>query len=49
MLEYIGYPEAAKGVEAAVVQTITSKEVTRDLGGNLTTTAAGDAICAAMK
>ena len=49
MLEYIGYPEAAKGVEAAVVQTITSKEVTRDLGGNLTTTAAGDAICEAMK
>jgi 3-isopropylmalate dehydrogenase len=49
MLEYVGYPQAAKGIENAVIQTIAAKEVTRDLGGNLSTTAAGDAICAAMK
>jgi isocitrate/isopropylmalate dehydrogenase len=49
MLDYIGYKEAAQGVEAAVVQTINNKEVTRDLGGTLSTTDAGDAICSAMK
>lgn len=49
MLEYIGYTEAAKGIENAVIQTIVTKQVTRDLGGNLSTTAAGDAICEAMK
>jgi len=49
MLDYIGYPEAAKGIEKAVIQTIATKQVTRDLGGSLTTTAAGDAICSAMK
>ena len=49
MLDYVGYPEAAKGIEKAVIQTIAAKEVTRDLGGSLTTTAAGDAICSAMK
>jgi 3-isopropylmalate dehydrogenase len=49
MLDYIGYPEAAKGIENAVIQTIAAKQVTRDLGGSLTTTAAGDAICSAMK
>jgi isocitrate/isopropylmalate dehydrogenase len=49
MLDYIGYPEAAKGVENAVIQTIAEKQVTRDLGGSLTTTAAGDTICAAIK
>jgi 3-isopropylmalate dehydrogenase len=49
MLDYIGYGEAAQGVEGAVVQTIKNKEVTRDLGGKLSTTDAGDAICSAMK
>jgi 3-isopropylmalate dehydrogenase len=49
MLDYIGYPEAAKGIESAVIQTLAAKQVTRDLGGNLTTTVAGDAICLAMK
>jgi len=49
LLDYIGYSDAAKGIEKAVIQTISSNDVTRDLGGNLTTTAAGDAICSAMK
>jgi 3-isopropylmalate dehydrogenase len=49
MLDYIGHKEAAKGLEAAVVQTIQTRQVTRDLGGSLTTTAAGDAISAALK
>jgi 3-isopropylmalate dehydrogenase len=49
MLDYIGYSDAAQGIETAVIQTILSKEVTRDLGGNFSTTDAGDAICSAMK
>jgi 3-isopropylmalate dehydrogenase len=48
MLDYIGYSEAANGIEKAVTQTIAAKQMTRDLGGSLTT-AAGDAICSAMK
>ena len=49
MLDYIGYLDAAEGIEKAVKQTIISKKVTRDLRGNLSTTEAGDAICSAMK
>ncbi len=49
MLDFIGYPEAAAGIEKAVVQTIAAKQVTRDLGGNLSTTDAGEAICSALK
>jgi 3-isopropylmalate dehydrogenase len=49
LLDYIGYSEAANAIEKAVIQTIAAKQVTRDLGGSLTTTAAGDALCSAMK
>lgn len=49
MLDTIGYPEAAAGIEKAVIQTISDKQVTRDLGGDLSTTAAGEAICSALK
>ena len=49
MLDFLGHNEAAKGIEKAVIQTITARQVTRDLGGNLSTTDAGDAICAAMQ
>lgn len=49
LLEHIGYPEANKGIEEAVYQTVVDKKVTRDLGGSLSTTDAGDAICSAMR
>ena len=49
LLEHIGYPEANKGIEEAVYQTVVDKKVTRDLGGSLSTTDAGDGICSAMR
>jgi 3-isopropylmalate dehydrogenase len=49
MLDYIGYKEAANGVEEAVIEALANGEMTRDVGGNLSTTAAGDAICARIK
>ena len=48
MLDYIGYREAADCIESAVIKTLSDKQVTRDLGGTLSTTEAGDAICSAM-
>jgi 3-isopropylmalate dehydrogenase len=44
MLEYLGYPESGKAVERAVRGAVTSNETTRDLGGVLSTSEAGDAI-----
>ncbi len=44
MLEYLGYPAATKAIEAAVSRAISDRETTRDLGGNLSTKQAGDAI-----
>ncbi len=49
MLEFIGYKEAANGIEKAVVQSLADGQMTRDLGGNLSTTDTGDAICARLK
>jgi 3-isopropylmalate dehydrogenase len=49
MLDFVGYAEAANGIERAVVETLSNGEMTSDLGGNLSTTAAGDAICKLMK
>lgn len=49
ILDYTGYQEAVRRIEQAVIQTITRKQVTRDFGGNLSTMAAGDRICAAMR
>lgn len=45
MLEYFGYTEASKAVEAAVRSSIAENETTRDLGGNLSTLQAGEAVC----
>jgi 3-isopropylmalate dehydrogenase len=44
MVEYLGYPEAAKAIEAAVRGTVSRNETTKDLGGALSTRQAGDAI-----
>ena len=44
MLEYVGYPDASKAVEAAVRDAVVNKETTSDLGGTLSTEEAGAAI-----
>jgi 3-isopropylmalate dehydrogenase len=44
MLEHIGQPAAAAAVERAVVAAIAADEVTRDIGGPLSTTEAGAAL-----
>jgi 3-isopropylmalate dehydrogenase len=44
MLDYLGYGEAAKKVEAAVQHTIRDGETTSDIGGHLSTMEAGEAI-----
>lgn len=49
MLEYIGYTEAAQGVERAVVKALATGKSTRDLGGGCSTSEVGDAICELLK
>jgi 3-isopropylmalate dehydrogenase len=49
MLEYLGYPVAAAGIEQAVIDALAESKMTQDLGGNLSTSEAGDAICALLK
>ena len=44
MLEYLGFNEASKAVEAAVRDSVVANETTQDLGGSLTTEQAGSAI-----
>jgi 3-isopropylmalate dehydrogenase len=49
MLEYVGYPEASKAVEAAVRAAVVNNETTSDLGGTLSTEEAGAAIRKRLK
>jgi 3-isopropylmalate dehydrogenase len=49
MLEYLGHAEAARAVERAVAEAIASGETTRDLGGSLSTTEAGERIKGRIK
>ena len=44
MLEYLGRADAASAVERAVQESINEGETTRDLGGQLSTTQAGESI-----
>jgi len=44
LLDYIGYKEAAAGVEQAVEAAVRAGETTADIGGRLSTTEAGEAI-----
>jgi 3-isopropylmalate dehydrogenase len=44
MLEYLGHAEAASAVERAVRESVAAGETTRDLGGSLSTTEAGEKI-----
>ena len=48
LLENFGHQDAARAIEAAARETIRSGNVTRDLGGHLSTSQAGDAICEAL-
>jgi 3-isopropylmalate dehydrogenase len=49
LLRYsFGMEEAAKAVEAAVVQALASGQRTRDLGGSLSTSEVGDAVAAGI-
>ena len=49
MLEYLGHTEAAAAVESAVRDSIAAGETTRDLGGPLSTTEAGEKIRGRIK
>jgi 3-isopropylmalate dehydrogenase len=44
MLDYLGLKEAAKGIETAVEESVRAGETTKDIGGSLSTTEAGEAI-----
>ncbi|HXG91072.1 MAG TPA: 3-isopropylmalate dehydrogenase [Blastocatellia bacterium] len=44
MLDYLGFTEAAKGIERAVEESVRANETTQDIGGSLSTTEAGEAI-----
>ncbi len=49
MLDYLGYSEQNSVVEKAVEEAIHSRNVTKDLAGNLGTTESGDFICEQIK
>ena len=49
MLDYLGYSEQNSVVAKAVEEAIHSRNVTKDLGGNLGTTETGDFICEKIK
>ena len=49
MAEHLGDGEAAKRIEAAVIGAIRAGDCTRDLGGALTTSEAGDAVIKRLK
>jgi len=44
MLEYLGHDAASRAVEKAVAEAVVAKETTRDLGGQLSTEEAGEAV-----
>jgi 3-isopropylmalate dehydrogenase len=49
MLEYLGHADAARAVERAVQDSIADGDTTRDLGGTLSTTEAGERIRGRIK
>jgi 3-isopropylmalate dehydrogenase len=49
MLEHLGKLAEAQAVEAAVAACVREGEATADVGGSLTTSAAGDAVCARLR
>jgi len=49
MAEHLGDGEVAKRIEGAVIGAIGAGECTRDLGGALSTSEAGDAVIKRLK
>jgi 3-isopropylmalate dehydrogenase len=49
MLDYLGYRQAARAIEAAVAEAIQAGAVTQDLGGSLSTTEVGDAVAVRVR
>jgi 3-isopropylmalate dehydrogenase len=49
MVRHLGHPEMAKAIEGAVESAIRARECTRDLGGSLSTSEAGDAVAKRLK
>jgi 3-isopropylmalate dehydrogenase len=49
MLDFLGFSPEARRVEEAVQVCAARGEVTRDLGGDLSTGASGDAVCGALR
>jgi 3-isopropylmalate dehydrogenase len=49
MVRHLGNPEMANAIERAVESAIRAGECTRDLGGNLSTQEAGDAVARRLK
>jgi 3-isopropylmalate dehydrogenase len=48
MLRHLGAAKAADGIEQAVKEAVVARRTTRDLGGDLNTEAAGDAVLRAL-
>ena len=48
MLEYLGFKKASEAIESAVQGAIKDGQTTKDLGGTLSTTQAGEAICSRL-
>jgi 3-isopropylmalate dehydrogenase len=49
LLDYVGRREEASAVEAAVAACVREKRCTKDIGGSLTTSQAGDAVAQALE
>ncbi|HEY6065236.1 MAG TPA: isocitrate/isopropylmalate family dehydrogenase, partial [Thermoanaerobaculia bacterium] len=49
MLEHLGHRTEAEAVERAVARSIREGRATADVGGSLSTSAAGDAVCEALE
>ncbi len=49
LLDHLGHPEEAAAVEAAVAASVRDGSATADVGGSLTTSAAGDAVCERLR
>jgi 3-isopropylmalate dehydrogenase len=49
LLDHLGHAAEAAGVEAAVAACVREGAATADVGGSLTTAAAGDAVCERLK
>jgi len=48
MIDYLGFADAAKSVENAVIKCVNEDKMTRDIGGSLGTREVGDAVAAAL-